>query len=194
MLSKEKRARLHAELPAIYASLAAAALNLVKKRRQPGSATTARDLLHNAIAALLSGDRDWPDGVELFACLIEVMRSLRANQARSDKRQKTEPEPIPERPGVPKRVDVPAGGHEMNHPFWTREREREIRLAAREAAAGNPTALAIVDAALKGAGRGAELAEDTGIDVNEVYEGVRYLKGRLTPIVEGWRRHDEEKD
>jgi hypothetical protein len=190
-LSEERKAQFRRELEPNYADLGAEAVRRCRRRRwirgkeMPGGLEP-EDVLHRAIDLVYSGRRPWPESMDLRACLIMVMRSIidhAAESAANTELSLDDPEAIV----VQKRVDLPDGGHEVHHPFWTRERDDAIWDAARDAARDHPAASAVLEAIEGGAEKAGEAIEDTGLSDRQVYGGIRYLKKHLTPLVKRWR-------
>jgi RNA polymerase sigma factor (sigma-70 family) len=194
VLTDAQLARLEAELPSIYKRLATHAVQLAKRfRGRKGhlpEGAQAHDLLQEAVAALLSGDRTWPEGLELETVLRQVMRSLAANLRTSGAGREVGEEKIREHkipggksPNVV--VEVQPDVEALRQAQEEREAlEREMEAVTQD----DEVAITIVRSVVQGARKPSEIAEDSGVPVEEIYQGIRRLKRRLEPLASRWRK------
>jgi DNA-directed RNA polymerase specialized sigma24 family protein len=199
-LSDEKLARLHAELPALYEGLAVSAIKIVGRIRwwKPSGmpeGNEAEDLLQQAVAKVVSGERAWPEGVELGALLYQTMLTVALNlakspanrevsfpaEARDDAEDEEAAAPARSDPGLINFRDLPGDRLERE------EREKELMDQILTEMEGDPAVEAVVRAILGGALQARFIAADAEVSIQEVYTVLRKLKRRMAETANTWR-------
>ena len=185
------------QLPRVYRQVLARAVVLVQRhplyaRGSNSMGKAAEELAQEAVVRVLDGDRTWdPTKVELVFFLKEVMRSILNADLKSPAAAKdslngdqanesgTAGSGADERLGV---LDDRDRGLARSAEQQLLESERCAAIVDRalDAAGTDPVLGKLVNAIVEGCSKSAEIAQATGLSVDQVYEATRKLRRRLS--------------
>ncbi len=175
------------------------------------------DLLQEAITLVLTGQRRWPDGVKPFALLHMVMESLASHLLESPANREVS---LPEARGASAAGDADSDqtadflnvndDGELEDEtddrvdraiinfrdlpgdrLLRKEAEEQIVKEVLDAVVGDERAEPVVRAILVQASTPRAIAEETGLEIRQVYRELAKLKTQLIEVAKKWRNREQ---